>query len=373
LGLDSYSELLSIKDTHSERETKEYDLNSRVRNQDIKEQLDYSDYPTEESESEDSDDSDQNHNLIPIAPVIPPVAVLNQQVPNIPLNRPDQMPDDAPGPVGQRDQEGSKSSHTSESEYHDIDDDIDIDLKEEESDSESEDSSNYQLGPLIDLIEANEEDELLLRELVGKKEASPGNISESSDKNLAIIERLVDLENLIISPYDEVRRQAEFDLRHLLDQYREEQKHPEAEIEGEEKEISIDCDSEIIEEQNEEVRDLVSVKSDTEDSEDKLSKASEKDEEGFDRKSVTSTLSCTTKQFTVPEDSWPCPSERPPMVDSRQRQSVVQIATPGCRITVRPEDIPPEPPPRPREIRGRGRKDIWDWVFNHQIYHLPKN
>ncbi len=31
--------------------------------------------------------------------------------------------------------------------------------------------------------------------------------------------------------------------------------------------------------------------------------------------------------------------------------------------------MPPEPPPRPREIRGRGRKDIWDWVS--QSPNLP--
>jgi hypothetical protein len=46
----------------------------------------------------------------------------------------------------------------------------------------------------------------------------------------------------------------------------------------------------------------------------------------------------------------------------RQRQSIIQIDTPGCRITVSPEDLPPIPPPRPREIRGRGRRDIAEWV-----------
>ncbi len=54
------------------------------------------------------------------------------------------------------------------------------------------------------------------------------------------------------------------------------------------------------------------------------------------------------------------------MVFKRQRQSIVQIDTPGCRITVSPENLPPIPPPRPREIRGRSRRDVYDWV-SHQV------
>ena len=88
---------------------------------------------------------------------------------------------------------------------------------------------------------------------------------------------------------------------------------------------------------------------------------------------MTSEPSHITEQSIVPEDSWPCPSEIPPPLDARQRQSVVHIDTQGCRITVRPEDLPPEPPPRPREIRGR-RKGIFGNGFpNHQIFLLhPK-
>ncbi len=51
-----------------------------------------------------------------------------------------------------------------------------------------------------------------------------------------------------------------------------------------------------------------------------------------------------------------------PTTLDRQRQSVIQIDTPGCRITVSPEKLHPIPPPRPREIRGRGRLDIAEWV-----------
>ncbi len=362
LGLDNNNELLSTKDTYSENGTKTYDLNSRVRNQGNKDQSDYS---TEESESEGSDDSDQDQNLIPVAPMVPalPVAVVNQQVPNLPANRPNLIP----GPVEHRKRKDS-NSQSSESEYHDTDD-LNNDPKEEGSDSESEDSSDYQIGPLFDLIEANEEDELLLRDLMEPKGASQGSSPKGSEKNQVIKERLIDLEKLIISPHDEVRRQAEFDLKQLLDQYRDKQEHPRIELEGEEnaeEEIS-NSDSEF-EEQKEEVRDTLSEKSDTEDSE-KLSKVSEKSEEESDKENMTSAASHITEQSMVPEDSWPCPSERPPPLDKRQRQSVVQIDTPGCRITVSPENLPPEPPPRPREIRGRGRKDIWDWVS--QSPNLP--
>jgi len=294
---------------------------------------------------------------------VPPVVVVNQQVPNQLVNRPNLIP----GPVEQRKRKDS-DSQSLESEYHDTDD-LNDDPKDGDSDSETEDSSDYQIGPLFDLIEANEEDELLLRDLMEPKKASQGSSPEGSEKNQAIKEKLVDLEKLIISPHDEVRRQAEFDLKQLLDQYRNEQEHPRIELEGEgnvEEEIS-NSDSEG-EEQKEKVRDLLSEKSDTEDS-DRLSKVSEKSEEESDRESMTSAASHITEQSMVPEDSWPCLSERPPPLDRRQRQSVVQIDTPGCRITVSPEDLPPEPPPRPREIRGRGRKDIWDWVS--QSPNLP--
>jgi hypothetical protein len=84
---------------------------------------------------------------------------------------------------------------------------------------------------------------------------------------------------------------------------------------------------------------------------------------------MASAMSQHTVTSIVQEDSWPCPSEIPPPNYDRQRQSVVHIDTPGCRITVRPEDIPPDPPPRPREIRGCGRRDIWDWVS--QSPNLP--
>ncbi len=69
-----------------------------------------------------------------------------------------------------------------------------------------------------------------------------------------------------------------------------------------------------------------------------------------------------TQPSERPEDSWPCPSEVQPASVDRQRQSVIQIDTPGCRITVSPEKLHPIPPPRPREIRGRGRLDIAEWV-----------
>ena len=118
-----------------------------------------------------------------------------------------------------------------------------------------------------------------------------------------------------------------------MDQYRNEQEHPRIELGGEEdavEEIS-NSDSEF-EEQKERVRDLISEKSDTEGSE-KLSRISERSEEESDKESMTSAASHITEQSMVPEDSWPCLSERPPPLDRRQRQSVVQIDTPGCRIT----------------------------------------
>jgi hypothetical protein len=81
---------------------------------------------------------------------------------------------------------------------------------------------------------------------------------------------------------------------------------------------------------------------------------------------MASAKSHTTVYSIEPDDSWPNPSEIPPPRDDRQRQSIVQIDTPGCRITVSPENLPPIPPPRPREIRGRSRRDVYDWV-SHQV------
>jgi hypothetical protein len=107
----------------------------------------------------------------------------------------------------------------------------------------------------------------------------------------------------------------------------------------------------------------ISEKSDSGDSKDMLSKVSEKNElDDSDEESMASVKSRTTVYSIVPNDSWPNPSEIPPPIDNRQRQSIVHIDTPGCRITVRPEDLPLIPPPRPREIRGWSRRDIYEWV-----------
>ena len=370
LGLDDNSKLLSVKDTYSEIETEDcqnQDPNSKIIKQDGKEQLDYS---TEESESEDSDDSDdpdQGQNPIPaapVAPVVPPIVAQKQPAQNIPVNGPDFVKD-GPDPNKQAEQKQDlDNSSSSESEYHDVDENLNIVIPEgDSSDSKSESSSDYQLGQLFELVEVDEEDELLLRDLIEQNKKSPENSPEGSDRDLAIKHKLVDLEKLIISSHDEVRKQAEFELRQRLDQYREERDQPRIEIEDEEKEASTNSDSEITEDQDKKVENPTLEESDTENSEDKLSKVSEKDElEESDRESTTSEPSHITEQSIVPEDSWPCPSEIPPPLDARQRQSVVHIDTQGCRITVRPEDLPPEPPPRPREIRGRRKKDIWEWV-----------
>jgi hypothetical protein len=357
LNLDKNDELLSVKDeeTESELSNKSYNPKSRITHPNLRRD-DYSD-----SDDTDSDRPDQNQGngivsseMTTTTPVVAPTVTDT----TLTLVAPEEPEEDA-GSERQR----AESSDSEESEYHEARggglsyDEISDD------DKISGDFSDYQLGQLFDLVEVNEEDEQLLKELIEQHRDE----NESSSAKSEARQKLVDLENLIISLNDEVRRQAEYELRQLLDEHKKSSKEKEETVETEKEVDTVKSDSEEEEVEVPEEKQMeaqISEKSDS-DSEEELSRIQEENES--DVESVNDAVSLLTGSQYIqpsvrPEDSWPCPSEVQPAMLDRQRQSTFHIDTPGCRITVRPEDLPPIPPPRPREIRGRGRRDIAEWV-----------
>ena len=362
LNLADNDELLSVRDINHENNSS-YDSQTRIR---------VPKYPRNtrsesDSYSSDSDDSSHGQNPVLANPVAPAAPVPAAQPPLIVAQDQQRQvqPDNDQAVINDEGQQDSISDSSASSEYREANEDVDIEGPDldEISDNDSDDSSEYRLGQLFDLIEVNEEDEQLLRDLIQHKDKKSSSSSPAdSIKSQATRLKLLDLEKLIISPDDNIRHQAEYELGQLLEQHRKDK-----EVEMEEKEIISDETNSEEKSQEEALKEKVSShisrESDSEDSEDKSSENSEKIEtQESDEESMNSAVSHTTLQSVVPEDSWPNPSEIPPPIDNRQRQSVVRIETPGCRITVSPENLPPVLPPRPREIRGRAKKDIWEWV-----------
>jgi hypothetical protein len=365
LRLADNDELLSVRDIQSDDKSSQYSYGSQtsIRSNQSRHHS-FRNRRNSESDSSDSGDSDPDQNPVqinpglvvnPALPVAQPQApILNQLNHNQPLDN-----------INQPDEEVSNSSTSSN--YQDADDNFDQrnSSSDENTDSESDDSSEYRLGQLFDLVEGNKEDEILLRDLLRKED----NLSSSSDSQ-TIRQKLLDLEKLIISPNDDIRHQAEYELERILDQHKKDQEQGEVSQKKSNSDES-ESESEKGETETEKEGSPISEKSEPLDSEDSLSKISEKNElSESDEGSMASAKSHTTVYSIEPDDSWPNPSEIPPPRDDRQRQSIVQIDTPGCRITVSPENLPPIPPPRPREIRGRSRRDIYEWVS--QSPNTPK-
>jgi hypothetical protein len=311
--------------------------------------------------SSDSNDSSQGQNpvIIPAVPApavqLPPVVVQDQQGQIPPAN--DQA-------LVDNDQHDLISNSSNNSEYYEVDENIGFDELglDNISDNGSDSSSEYRLSQLLDLVEVAEEDEQLLRDLIRPRNKGSNNSSSAdSVKSQVTRQKLLDLEKLIISPDDNIRHQAEYELGQFLDQHRKNQEK----VKLENKEIISDEPDSEEEEAGilDKIDSPVSEKSDSEDSEVKLSEIVEKNETNeSDEEGMNSAMSHTILQSEAPEDSWPNPSEMPPPIDDKQKQSIIHIDTRGCRITVRPDNLPPIPPPRPREIRGRAREDIWEWV-----------
>jgi len=361
LRLADNDELLSVRDIQSDDKSSQdsYSSQTSIRSNQSNRHL-FHDRRSSEGDSSDSGDSDPDQNPVQINPglvVNPALPIAQPQAPILNQLNQNQPVDNIDQPAGE------VSNSSTSSDYQDADDDFDQmnSSSDENTDSESDDSSEYRLGQLFDLVEGNKEDELLLRDLIRKEDNS-----SSSSESQTIRQKLLDLEKLIISPNDDIRHQAEYELEQIIDQHKKDQEQVEV---SQEKKSSDNSESESEKEEIEKEKEdsPVSEKSEPLDSEDSLSKISEKNElSESDEGSMASAKSHTTVYSIEPEDSWPNPSEIPPPRDDRQRQSVVQINTPGCRITVSPEILPPIPPPRPREIRGRSRRDVYDWV-SHQV------
>jgi hypothetical protein len=340
LRLADNDELLSARDIeledNSSRES--YDSRTNIRSNQ-KWQHSSNNRKDSESEFSDSDDSgpDQNpvqnnYELIgnPALPVIQPQApILDQLNQDLPL-------DDINQPNDESQLADLMSSSSSSSEYQDADDNPNQGnlSSDKDTDSESGDSIEYRLDQLFDLVEFNKEDELLLRDLIKLKRAEDD--LSSSTGSQATRQRLLDLEKLIISPNDDIRHKAEYELERIIGQHKKDQEQVELDqrkadsdkSESESEKVEVEADRKNTE-------SPILEKSDSLDSEDSLSQTSEKKElSELDEESMTSAKSHTTGYSVVPNDSWPNPSEIPPPIDNRQRQSVVQIDTPGCRITV---------------------------------------
>ncbi len=103
----------------------------------------------------------------------------------------------------------------------------------------SDDFSDYRLGQLFDLVEVNEEDEQLLRDLVNQHKDDEASSAKSEAR-----QKLVDLEKLIISPNDEVRRQAEYELKQLLDEHKKNSQEQKETVETDREVEAVNSDSE---------------------------------------------------------------------------------------------------------------------------------
>ncbi len=356
LNLDKNDELLSVKDedTESELGSKSYDTKSRITHPNLRRD----DYSDSDDTDPDKPDSDQRQGaadsgMTTTAPAAAPSETDTTSTSVAP---------DEPEEEVEPERQGAESSDSEESEYHKTQVGDLSDSENSDSEESSDDFSDYRLGQLFDLVEVNKEDEQLLKDLINQHRDDDASSAKSEAR-----QKLVDLEKLIISPNDEVRRQAEYELRQLLDEHKKGSQEREETVETEKEVETVKSDSE--EEELEALKEKqietqISEKSDS-DSKGELSRIQEESES--DVESVHDAVSLLTgSQYTQPsvrpEDSWPCPSEVQPTVLDRQRQSVIQIDTPSCRITVSPEKLHPIPPPRPREIRGRGRLDIAEWA-----------
>jgi len=207
LRLADNDELLSVRDIQSDDKLSQdsYSTQNSVRSNRSR-QHSFHTKRNSEGDSSDSGDSGPDQNPVQVNPglaVNPALPVVQPQAPVL-----NQLNQNQPAEL--------TSDSSTSSDYQDADDDFDQrnSSSDENTDSESDDSSEYRLGQLFDLVEGNKEDELLLRDLI--KEDNSSSSSESQN----IRQKLLDLEKLIISPNDDIRHQAEYELEQIIDQHK---------------------------------------------------------------------------------------------------------------------------------------------------------
>jgi hypothetical protein len=239
--------------------------------------------------------------------------------------------------------------------------------------SESTESGSYHLSQLFELIEIdNEIREKLQDKILNDQEVASSNPSSSSklSSNKSLRLQFEELEKLIISPNDDIRHQAEFELGKMIEQLLDDQEKELAEKEEVEKTVRSTVSSETsdsVKEKEEEKEPSLSSK----DSDSIETGVSEKEVES-DEESLESVTSYETRVTNLSKGSWPGtndPTIRPSERRARARQPIVDIKTKGYAITIRPEDD--HPPFRhrtlPRVPTGRDKNEVQDWVYGYPL------
>ncbi len=239
--------------------------------------------------------------------------------------------------------------------------------------SESTESGSYHLSQLFELIEIDEEiREKLLDKVLKDQEVTGSNPSlsskSSSSKSLRL--QFEELEKLIISPNDDVRHQAEFELGKKLEQLLVDQEKELAEKEEVEKTVeptvSPETSESVKEKEAEKEPSLSSRNSDSIET-DISGKEIESDED-----SLESVTSYETRATNLSKGSWPGtndPTNKPSEGRTRVREPIVNIRTRGYAVTISPEKY--HPPARrrapPRIPIGRNKSEVQDWVYGYPL------
>jgi hypothetical protein len=239
--------------------------------------------------------------------------------------------------------------------------------------SESTESGSYHLSQLFELIEIDEEiREKLQDKVLNDREVTGSNPSSSSksSSNKSLRLQFEELEKLIISPNDDIRHQAEFELGKKLEQLLVDQEKELAEKEEVKKTVELTVSSETsksVKEKEAEKEPSLSL----EDSDSIETAVSEKEIES-DEDSLESVTSYETRATNLSKGSWPGtndPTAKPSEGRARIREPIVNIRTRGYAVTISPEEY--HPPARrravPRVPTGRNRSEVQDWIYGYPL------
>jgi hypothetical protein len=239
--------------------------------------------------------------------------------------------------------------------------------------SESTESGSYHLSQLFELIEIDDEiREKLQDKILNDQKVTSSNPSSSSksSSNKSLRLQFEELEKLIVSPNDDIRHQAEFELGKKLEQLLVDQEKELAEKEEVKKTVEPTVSSETsrsIKEKEAEKEPSLSSK----DSDSVETAVSEKEIES-DEDSLESVTSYKTRATNLSKDSWPGtndPTVKPSEGRARIREPIVNIRTRGYAVTISPEEY--HPPARhravPRVPTGRNRSEVQDWVYGYPL------